>query len=50
MTYLLIRSREIPESSHLRIDSIEVSVCSEDGTIYDPKFFCPTCTLRRDPE
>lgn len=50
MTYLLIRSNQIPESSHLSIDAVKVEVCPEDGTVYSARMaVCPTCDLKPDP-
>jgi len=27
-------------------ETVEVTVCFEDGTVHESRFFCPTCYLR----
>jgi len=47
MTYLLVTLGNVPREQ--RTNAREVEVCSEDGTIYDSRFNCPTCALRPHP-
>lgn len=28
-------------------DAEEVSICSEDGVVYNSRFFCPVCSLNQ---
>ena len=49
MAYVLILDNsQVSETSHLFSHAIKVEVCSEDGTVYDSRFNCPTCALRPD--
>lgn len=52
MGYVLISEdgRRVSATNYLFDRAIPVDVCSEDGTVHNSRFLCPTCYLKREDD